>query len=121
MKKLLLFILYVMIISTSCNREDWTSQNAVKGYIQYYDILHYGDANNTDVYLKDTYDSIINQTATSNDGEYEFNNIQNGEYYIYAYRESNLTSANYDGYTDNFKVDGYTVELDTLTLNIFKD
>ena len=110
-----------MIISTSCNREDWTSQNTVKGYIQYYDILHYGDANNTDVYLKDTYDSIIKQTATSNDGEYEFNNIQNGEYYIYAYRESNLTSANYDGYTDNFKVDGYTVELDTLTLNIFKD
>ena len=51
-------------------------------------------------------------------GKFEFNNIVNGEYYIYAYRESNLTSVTYDGYSEDFLVDGYTVELDTLTLNI---
>ena len=118
MKKLLLILLCLPLIFISCSRENWKPENTIEGYIEYYDIIHYGDANHTDVYLQNLSDNTVKQTSTSNFGEFEFNNIVNGKYYIYAYRESNLTTVVYDGYSEDFVVDGYTVELDTLTLNI---
>ena len=118
MKKLLLLLLCVPFVFSSCGKEDWKHENTIRGYIEYYDFLHYGDANHTDVYLNNLSGNIVKHTSTTNSGEFEFNNIVNGEYYIYAYRESNLTSVTYDGYSEDFLVDGYTVELDTLTLNI---
>ena len=118
MKKLLLILLCFLFIFSTCKKEEWKLENTINGYIEYYDIIHYGDANHTDVYLKNLSDSIIKQTSTTNKGEFEFNNILNGEYYIYAYRESNLTPITYEGYTDNFTIDGYSVDLETLTLNI---
>ena len=97
---------------------DWKPENTIKGYIEYYDLIHYGNANHTDVYLKSISDSIVEQTSTTYFGKFEFDNIENGEYYIYAYRESNLTPVRYDGYSRAFIIDGYTVKLDTITLNI---
>ena len=121
MKKLLLILVCLQLVFNSCRKENWKPENTIKGYIQYYDIIHYGHANHTDVYLKTISDSIVRHTSTTNSGEFEFNNIVNGEYYIYAYRESNLTSVKYDGYSEDFFVDGYTVKLDTITLNIILD
>jgi len=118
MKKLLLILLCFPLIFSTCKKEEWKLENTINGYIEYYDIIHYDHANHTDVYLKNLSDSIIKQTSTTNKGEFEFNNILNGEYYIYAYRESNLTPITYEGYTDNFTIDGYSVDLETLTLNI---
>jgi hypothetical protein len=118
MKKLLLILLCFLFIFSTCKKEEWKLENTINGYIEYYDIIHYDHANHTDVYLKNLSDSIIKQTSTTNKGEFEFNNILNGEYYIYAYRESNLTPITYEGYTDNFTIDGYSVDLETLTLNI---
>ena len=106
------------MIFSSCSKRNWKPENKIKGYIEYYDIIHYGHANHTNVYLKSVSDSVLEQTSTTYFGKFEFNNIVNGEYYIYAYRESNLTPARYDGYSRVFLVDGYTVRLDTLTLNI---
>ena len=118
LKKILLALFLHSIILISCSRESWKPENTVLGYIEYYDILHYDHANNTDVYLYNLDQQIIQQTTTNRKGEYEFNNITNGEYYIYAYRESDLTNIKYDGFTYDFIVDGYTVVIDTLTLNI---
>ena len=118
MKKILLVFLCLPMIFSSCSKRNWKPENKIKGYIEYYDIIHYGHANHTNVYLKSVSDSVLEQTSTTYFGKFEFNNIVNGEYYIYAYRESNLTPARYDGYSRVFLVDGYTVRLDTLTLNI---
>ena len=121
MRKLLLIFLCLLLFFISCRKENWKPENKIKGYIEYYDILHYGHANHTEVYLKTFSNNIVKQTLTTNSGKFEFNNIVNGEYYIYAYRESNLTSVKYDGYSEDFFVDGYTVKLDTITLNIILD
>ena len=118
MKKLLFILLFLPLLFNSCSKKNWKPKNTIKGYIEYYDVIHYGHANHTDVYLKSVSDSIIEQTATTYFGKFEFNNIVNGEYYIYAYRESILTPASYDGYSRVFLVDGYTARLDTLTLNL---
>ena len=118
LKKILLALFLHSIILSSCSRESWKPENTVLGYIEYYDIFHYDHANNTDVYLYNLDQQIIQQTTTNRKGEYEFNSIINGEYYIYAYRESDLTNIKYDGFTYDFIVDGYTVVIDTLTLNI---
>ena len=118
MKKPLLILLCLPLLFTSCSKRNWKPENTIKGYIEYYDIIHYGHANHTDVYLKSVSGSIVEQTSTTYFGKFEFNNIVNGEYYLYAYRESNLTPASYEGYSIVFPVDGYTVRLDTLTLNL---
>ena len=85
LKKILLALFLHSIILSSCSRESWKPENTVLGYIEYYDILHYDHANNSDVYLYNLDQQIIQQTTTNRKGEYEFNNIVNGEYYIYAY------------------------------------
>jgi len=120
MKKLLLLLLCLPLLFTTCKKEEWTPQNTVKGYIEYFDwnplVLDYKSANNTEVYLKTTSDSLVKQTTTTNAGRFSFDFVKNEEYYIYAYRESNTTNWTYSGNSDNFLVDGFTVNLDTLTL-----
>jgi len=118
MKKSLIILFCLLIVFSSCKKGNWKPENTIKGYIEYFDIIHYGHANHADVYLKSISDTIVKHTSTTYFGKFEFNDIANGEYYIYAHRESNLTSVSYDGYSRVFLVDGYTVKLDTLTLNI---
>ena len=72
LKKILLALFLHSIILSSCSRESWKPENTVLGYIEYYDILHYDHANNTDVYLYNLDQQIIQQTTTNRKGEYEF-------------------------------------------------
>ncbi len=120
MKRILLILLCLPLLFNSCKKEEWDSQNTVKGYIEYFDwsplILDYKSADNTEVSLKTTSDSLVKQTTTTNAGRFSFDLVNNGEYYISAYRGSNTTNWTYSGNTDDFLVDGFTVELDTLTL-----
>lgn len=116
MNRFFFFLLGCALTISSCTK----NQNVIKGKITYKDLTGLvSNAGNATVNVMSTEDkaglSYSYTTKTGNDGSYSFNQVSDGEWYIYAvYSEDTLT---YKGKSDLFKVKGDDEVVRDLTLN----
>jgi hypothetical protein len=116
MKKTILILFSTAAIFSSCTK----NKNVIKGIVTYKDGTGLvNKAYNATVNIMSTEDkaglSFTYQAKTALDGTYSVNQVDDGEWYVYAtYTEDTLT---YKGKTDLFKVKGDDEVVRDLTLN----
>jgi hypothetical protein len=126
-----LLILSIAVL-VSCNKEEGTGgEGSIKGVVFIKEYLTSGNvfirqipASDEDVFiLYGSNTSVGDKVATSNDGTFEFSNLRDGSYKIYAYSDDSLyTKDNNQAIMVDVKISsGNAIKVDTLFISKYID